>query len=430
MATVLSHDGRLGPTSTLSEDDVQKATQRPLFRNTGRLFIDPDDEALRLYARPLRPHSSAPGAPAVLVVALDKEQHDEALRELVGQLTLSSLAVLVLTALVGDRLARAALRPVETYRGQASDIAAGATTLRLDVPVERDDEITRLGDTLNEMLDALTRALDRERRFINDASHELRTPLTRLTSRVQLTLRRPRTVAEHERALEEIRADLTRLTTLADELLTLGAAGEDRAGTTGRPTDLSALVGKVTSLRHTLAPSGSPYAAAGAVSLTASAPCLAAVDAVRLERIVDNILDNAGVHGATPVSVSLDTVEPDATGPWVSTRGARQRTRHARRPLGHGDRAVRARPRGAQPPGRRARAGPGREAGRDRGRRAPAVPCRSAPEHGPARARRLRARRGDDRHRAPSRRPRPRRQGRGVGPGGLSVAHAGMGTWR
>ncbi|HEX4471705.1 MAG TPA: ATP-binding protein [Nocardioides sp.] len=314
---VLSHDGRLGATTTLSEGDVEQATRRPLFRNTGRLFIDPDDEALRLYARPLHPSGSDPRSPAVLVVALDKEQHDEALRELVGQLTVSGLAVLVLTALVGDRLARAALRPVETYRGQASDIAAGATTLRLDVPAERDDEITRLGDTLNDMLDALTRALDRERRFTNDASHELRTPLTRLTSRVQLTLRRPRTVAEHERALEEIRQDLTRLTTLADELLTLGAEGQGAPGSTDLPTDLSALLGKVTSLRTTLAPAGSPYAAVGAVSLTTSGRCLVDLDAVRLERTVDNILDNAEVHGATPVGISLDTAAPGPAGPWV-----------------------------------------------------------------------------------------------------------------
>jgi two-component system, OmpR family, sensor kinase len=324
---VLSHDGRLSTTPTLNRADLQAAAAAPVLRNTGELFLD-SHQALRLYAVPVTTSGSGGSgngaAPAVLVVALDREQHDEALRELVGQLTAAGLATLVLTAVVGDLLARAALRPVETYRRQAADIAAGAASLRLDVPTGRDDEITRLGHTLNDMLDALSRALDRERRFTNDASHELRTPLTRLTSRVQLTLRRPRTVAEHEKALVEIREDLTRLTALADELLTLGTAASDTQGasrTTGpaQPTDLSRVVRKVASVRSALAPSGSAYGAAGAVGVEAGGPVLLDIDGLRLERVVDNLLDNAALHGAPPVLLTVDRVE--VPGPTGETTG-------------------------------------------------------------------------------------------------------------
>jgi signal transduction histidine kinase len=319
---VLSRHGELADTSALGPATVHAALHGPLFRNRGELF-DPDAEALRLYAIPLHTPGAGQGSPAVLVVALDREQHDEALRELLAQLTASGLVTLILTAIIGDLLARAALRPVETYRRQASDIAAGATTLRLDVPPGRDDEITRLGHTLNDMLDALGRALDRERRFTNDASHELRTPLTRLTSRVQLTLRRPRTVAEHERALEEIREDLTRLTTLADELLSLGAAGAP-AGTPGgedgrvRPTDLSGVVRKVASLRTALALEGSPYSVAGSVRVETDGQCLVDVDELRLERITDNLLDNAALHGSTPVTVTVERItRSQPSGAWA-----------------------------------------------------------------------------------------------------------------
>jgi len=314
---VLSRTGELADTGALGPGTVQAAVQAPLFRNRGELF-DPDAEALRLYAMPLHTAGSRTGSPAVLVVALDREQHDEALRQLLVQLTASGLATLVLTAIVGDLLARAALRPVETYRRQAADIAAGAPTLRLDVPPDRDDEITRLGHTLNDMLDALGRALDRERRFTNDASHELRTPLTRLTSRVQLTLRRPRTVAEHERALEEIREDLTRLTALADELLNLGAAGAAGGGEGAGPTDLSGVVRKVASLRTALALEGSPFSVAGSITVEAAEGCLVGPDELRLERIVDNLLDNAALHGSTPVAVTVERVgrAPDPSA-WV-----------------------------------------------------------------------------------------------------------------
>lgn len=308
---VLSHDGELGAVAVLGQGDREEAAQAPILRNRGDL-LDPDDDALRLYALPLHSAGTGAGSPAVLVVALDREQHDEALRELLGQLIAAGLASLLLTAIVGDLLARAALRPVETYRRQATDIAAGATTLRLDVPAERDDEITRLGHTLNEMLDALALALERERRFTNDASHELRTPLTRLTSRVQLTLRRPRTVAQHERALEEIREDLTRLTALADELLSLGAAGSPDGvhRSPDEPTELSGVVRKVASLRTALAHPGSPYSMTGSLSVETADGCLVDVDGLRLERIVDNLLDNAVLHGSTPVRLTVDQVGP------------------------------------------------------------------------------------------------------------------------
>ena len=111
-----------------------------------------------------------------------------------------------LASLVGDQLARLALRPVERYRRRAAEIAAGSSHLRLEVPDERDDEVTRLGHTLNEMLAALDESLERERQFVGDASHELRTPLTLLQSRIQLARRRERSVAEHEAVLDEPRS--------------------------------------------------------------------------------------------------------------------------------------------------------------------------------------------------------------------------------
>ena len=64
-----------------------------------------------------------------------------------------------------------------------------------------DDEIRRLGETLNEMLDRLEDGLERERRFTADASHELRTPLALLETELELALRRPRSPEELERAL-------------------------------------------------------------------------------------------------------------------------------------------------------------------------------------------------------------------------------------
>jgi two-component system OmpR family sensor kinase len=305
---VLDQDQKLGAAAALTAAQLRRATVSPIRRDTGELLPVPR-RPYRLYATPVRtaPEGSTP-APLVLVVAIRRDQHDEALRELLVQLTAAGLATLVLTSLVGDLLARAALRPVEMYRRRAADIAAGATHLRLEVPPGRDDEITRLGHTLNAMLGALSSALERERRFVDDASHELRTPLTLLSGRVQLMLSRPRTVEQHQASLEEMTQDLGRMTRLADELLELGAA-QQRAD---EPHDLAATVTETVRDRSRLAVPGSPYSRPGALDVAAEGPVLVALPPVTARRVVDNLLDNAALHGAPPVSVTVD-----ALGGWA-----------------------------------------------------------------------------------------------------------------
>ena len=64
-----------------------------------------------------------------------------------------------------------------------------------------DDEIGRLGHTLNEMLARLEEALKRERTFVSDASHELRMPLAVLKSELELALKKGRSREELEAAL-------------------------------------------------------------------------------------------------------------------------------------------------------------------------------------------------------------------------------------
>ena len=84
--------------------------------------------------------------------------------------------------------AGAALRPVEAMRRRAAEISASEPGARLPVPEAR-DELARLGETLNEMLGRLEAALERERRFVDDASHELRTPLALHRIELELALR-------------------------------------------------------------------------------------------------------------------------------------------------------------------------------------------------------------------------------------------------
>lgn len=253
---------------------------------------------LPVAARPYRVRIVTLAGGDRLLVGVRRDHRDEALRELLLQLALAGLGALVVASLVGDALARAALRPVERYRRRAAEIAEGAGELRLDVPEGRDDEITRLGHTLNDMLASLESALDRERRFVDDASHELRTPLTLLTSRIQLARRRERTVGEHERVLDELAVDVARLADLADQLLALGVGPESSAG---GGCDAVAVVAGLVERRRLAHPE---EATRVAVDLP-SGPLPVGVPALVVERVVTNLLDNALHHGAPPVRLAV-----------------------------------------------------------------------------------------------------------------------------
>jgi signal transduction histidine kinase len=272
---------RGGEASLLEPRQFADARGGPLRVDRGDLFPIRSG-TLRLYAVPLG------GVPGVAVVAVRRDQRDEALRELIGQLVLANLAALAVASLVGYRLTRAALAPVERYRAEATRIAADPTGLRLDVPAGRDDELTRLGHTLNDMLAALDAALARERRLVHDASHELRTPLTLISTEIELALRRPRSTAELEETLRNVAADADRLRELADTLLTVGIQPPPAPGATA---DLAALATAVAAdYRH--------------VRVEQREPAVAHGDAARIRQVLTNLLDNAARHGRPPITVT------------------------------------------------------------------------------------------------------------------------------
>ncbi|MGV9803995.1 sensor histidine kinase [Micromonospora chersina] len=298
---VLAASPGLPADSLLTPEQLDRALRLPVRADRGFLLpISP--RPLRLYAVPVQPGAApAAGQPAVTVAVVRRDQRDEALRELIAQLALANLAALAIASLVGYRLARAALAPVERYRSEAARIATGATGVRLAVPAT-DDEIARLGRTLNDMLAAQDAALDRERQFINDASHELRTPLTLLATELELALRRPRTAPELEHTIQNAAADTADLIALADDLLTVGT--QPVQDDTAPIVDLTALLTDLV---------GRYRASAGAemdvLNCQVEQGLTVRGDAARLGRAVTNLLDNARRYGAPPIGVTAHRVD-------------------------------------------------------------------------------------------------------------------------
>jgi signal transduction histidine kinase len=124
----------------------------------------------------------------IVVVGQSLDDRDETLAGLVASFAVGGPIAVLVASLVGYALAAAGLRPVEAMRRRAAEISLADADDRLPLPAAN-DEVHRLGITLNEMLERLRRSFERERRFVADASHELRTPVAVIKAELEGALR-------------------------------------------------------------------------------------------------------------------------------------------------------------------------------------------------------------------------------------------------
>jgi two-component system OmpR family sensor kinase len=246
-----------------------------------------EDERVRLLATPV----SAAGSRYVVVVGTSLEARGDALESLLTELLIGGPLALALSALAGYGLAAGALRPVESMRREAEAVSATRPGRRLSPP-PADDEIGRLGQTLNAMLGRLETALERERRFVSDASHELRTPLASLRTELELAHRRERTREELEAALRSAAEETERLSQLAEDLLVLARAHGGELPVRRERIRVEELLADVTErFAHRAAEAGRPLEteADGVLELSA--------DRLRTEQALGNLVENALRHG-------------------------------------------------------------------------------------------------------------------------------------
>ena len=298
-AEVLTADGRvLDATSTLRSQVLLTAPQLARAR-AGTTFVKlrafpVSDESSRMLALPLR----RDGSQLVLVAGESRESRDETLVSLKAAFLIGGPIALLLTSFGAYLLAGAALRPIEAMRRRAAEISTSSLDERLPVP-PADDEVSRLGRTLNEMLARLEDGLERERRFVADASHELRTPLTTLRAELELALRRSRTTQEFENSIRSAAEETDRLSRIADDLLVLARAEQGTLALRPEPTDLVDVVEKVRDRFGARA-----ELEGRSLAVDADEAPVARVDRPRVEQALGNLVDNAFEHGRGTITIT------------------------------------------------------------------------------------------------------------------------------
>ena len=183
-------------------------------------------------------------------------------------------------------------------RRRAQEISTSSLHERLPVSAA-DDEVARLGETLNEMLARIEAGLERERRFVADASHELRTPLTLLKTELELALRRSRTPDELEQTIRSAVAESDRLGRIADDLLLLARSEDGRLPLRLEPVDVDDLLESVVARFRARAEAEHRALDAGSDSAH-----VVVADRLRVEQALGNMVDNAFAHGTGAVRLT------------------------------------------------------------------------------------------------------------------------------
>jgi heavy metal sensor kinase len=161
--------------------------------------------------------------PLVVQMATPTEPDQAILRQFAATMLLMFVLVLSAASYGGSFIARRALRPVDAIVGRVRAIQTSRLEERLDMRTGS-EELDRLVDTLNGMLDRLETSVHGAQRFAADASHELQTPIAEMRAALDVGLGGELRAPEYRALAAELVADLDRLSALVRDLRLLALA--------------------------------------------------------------------------------------------------------------------------------------------------------------------------------------------------------------
>jgi heavy metal sensor kinase len=242
----------------------------------------------------------------IVQIAGSLDEETETLDAFRKYLLMFAPVLLLAASGVGYWLSRKALAPVDALARTARTISGKNLSSRLE-KLHTGDDLQRLSDTLNEMLERIETAFLRITEFTADASHELRTPIALIHTEAELALRRSRNETEYREALQHILREADRTAKLIEELLALARADSGSEALNIQPIDLLEVVRESASKWKQVASSRDLQFEEH--FSTQRLEALGDVDALR--RVVDILLDNAFKYTPSPGKVSVATERKD-----------------------------------------------------------------------------------------------------------------------
>lgn len=156
-------------------------------------------------------------------------------------LIISLILGIVGVAAGGWHFAGQALQPVNRIVNQVDEISPSDLSRRLETGANR-DEIARLAETFNHLLDRVEHAFQMQRQFLSNVSHELKNPLTAIRTQLDVALQRERSAAEYRAALASVLDDVAAMTEVEEKLLQLARVHSGAASIPMSPVRLDEIL--------------------------------------------------------------------------------------------------------------------------------------------------------------------------------------------
>lgn len=281
------------------EEPLRRRALRPAVESVvGRGERLADVEDTRLFARPVLSRGRQVGT---IVSAVDLQPYANSAHLVVGGSVVLAILLLGSVYPITRIVIARALRPVADMSEQAARWSADDVRQRFGAG-DRPQELARLSADLDGLLDRLAAVLRHERRLSAEISHELRTPLARIVAEVELLQREQRVPAAEVRSgLANVAGSAAQMEQILETLL--ATARSDSSSPPGR-----CLLAPV--VRRAVELAALPAGLCVEVR-DAPAPSTAGVDAAVAERILGPVLQNAGRHARTRITVESRLV-PEA----------------------------------------------------------------------------------------------------------------------
>ncbi|HEY3562746.1 MAG TPA: HAMP domain-containing sensor histidine kinase [Kribbella sp.] len=234
------------------------------------------------------------GSDAERVLQQQRDQvRQAAIKSMLTQGSIALVAVGALAAGFGWLVAGRVLAPLHRVTDTARRIAASPSALHERIALKGpDDEVKNLADAFDTMVERLDHSFDGQRRFVANASHELRTPLTLGRALVEVAMHRRTASTDVKELGESLLSINTRHEQLIDGLLIL--ADSEKQLTAVYPVNLSDVVA------HVSGQLSAEAAAAGVELIRGPGDAPTRGDALLLERLVHNLVEN-GIRHNLPV---------------------------------------------------------------------------------------------------------------------------------
>jgi signal transduction histidine kinase len=176
-----------------------------------------------------------------IIVAMSLEDSKLVLNNLFDVMCLSFLVILVLLFFIARFFAGRSIKPINVIINTSKIITRDNLRARIPLPKTR-DELYVLSKTINNLLNRIEDAIEREKQFTSDASHELRTPLTVIKGTLEVLIRKPRDNKEYEEKINYCINEVDHLNMLVDQLLLLARFENQKQNIKPESVYLNALI--------------------------------------------------------------------------------------------------------------------------------------------------------------------------------------------